>query len=142
MTRDAIDTALFQQIAGTSGWVTSSQTLRLWKDVSATEMPAFFLSLRGEEAKPLRTGPVTKWTRFYDAWIYVNHDGTGNPAMKALAASLDLVEERLRPIPGAERQTLGGLVYVARLEGTVETDEGSLGDQAIAVMPITVIVSP
>jgi hypothetical protein len=148
MTRDAIDTALFNLIAGSTypaapvGWATASRTLRLWKDVQPNEMPAFFLAFVEETATPLKLSPaIKKWSRHYFAWIYVSHDGGANPAMKALASALDRVEARFVPATGT-KQTLGGLVYEARLEGTTKSDEGSLGDQAIARVPITVIVSP
>lgn len=153
MTRAPILNALFAQIAGTQtlpagtwskGWTTASQTLRLWKDVAASEHPAFFLAYRGDTAVPLGSGPVTKWQLHADAWIYVMHDDAGSPAMTQLAARIDAVESALAPAATQSqgRQTLGGLVYAAKIVGEIETDEGSLGDQAIAVVPITLVVSP
>ena len=34
------------------------------------------------------------------------------------------------------KQTLGGLVHDCRIAGDIETDEGRLGDQAVAIIPI------
>lgn len=152
MTRAPIYNALFSQLAGTQdpvttlwshGWVTASQTLRLWKQVGANEMPALFLALKGEVATPLGpSGIVTKWTIHMDAWVYVMHDGGPSHAMLVLATQLDRIEAAMKPAVGQERQTLGGLVYSAKIQGDIETDEGSLGDQAMAVVPITIVVSP
>jgi hypothetical protein len=36
--------------------------------------------------------------------------------------------------------TLGGLVNYCRIEGDIETDEGLLGEQAVAIIPVSILV--
>ena len=36
------------------------------------------------------------------------------------------------------KQTLGGLVAHAWIDGVIETDEGVLGDQAVAIIPVVI----
>jgi hypothetical protein len=52
---------------------------------------------------------------------------------------MDAVQNALAPDdPKLERCTLGGLVEHCWIEGRVETDEGALGDQAVAIVPILI----
>ena len=151
MSRRALFDALFAQIAGTqdpstgawsNGWQLASQTMVLWKDVSAEQMPAFFLAYAGEKMEPLRPGaPVTKNLLEMHAWVYVTHMET-NSAMDMLGDAIDVIQAAIRPAVGQERQTLGGLVYSVTARGEVHTDEGALGDQAMAMIPITIVASP
>ena len=38
-------------------------------------------------------------------------------------------------------QTLDGLVMGCRIDGKIETDEGALGAQSVAIVPITVLTA-
>jgi hypothetical protein len=53
----------------------------------------------------------------------------------ALNQLVDAIELALSPGPAFEEQTLGGLVSHCRIVGEIETDEGVLGDQAVAIIP-------
>ena len=46
----------------------------------------------------------------------------------------------LAPPPGFDRLTLGGLVHTCEIAGTIETDEGTLGQDAVARVPVRIVV--
>jgi hypothetical protein len=54
---------------------------------------------------------------------------------------LDALEAALAPSPVTGIQTLGlpGMVRHVTISGKVETDEGVLGDQAVAIVPIEIL---
>ena len=39
------------------------------------------------------------------------------------------------------KQILDGLVMDCRIDGKIETDEGTLGAQSVAIVPITVLIA-
>jgi len=53
--------------------------------------------------------------------------------------TLDEIEKALEP-QDEETLTLDGLVSHCRIEGEIETDEGMLDTQAVAVIPISILV--
>jgi hypothetical protein len=53
---------------------------------------------------------------------------------------LDAVEEALAPEPGEAVLTLGGLVARCWIDGDIETDEGLLGEQAVAIVPVSILI--
>lgn len=142
MTREPIYEALFALLAGAAGFTTASRRLRHWSDVAAAEQPALFLAQKSETAE-LRGNLPTQWICDIDAYVYCHAPDETSAATTALNPLLDAIETALTPA-GADRalnrQTLGGLVYRAAIAGKIETDEGTLGGQAVAIVPIRIIV--
>jgi hypothetical protein len=109
-------------------------------EVPAQSQPALFQVQRREQPTQL-TGLPAGWKMEVDLVIYVNstnYDDTTvsplmNPVIDAVAALFDTTGQ-----VGANKQTLGGLVHYARISGAIETDEGVLGDQAFAIIPIEI----
>ena len=54
---------------------------------------------------------------------------------------LDALEAALAPDPasGVQRLAVPDMVSHAYIDGKVETDEGVLGDQAIAIVPVEIL---
>jgi hypothetical protein len=54
---------------------------------------------------------------------------------------LDSLEQALAPSPASGIQNLGlpDMVQHAYIAGKIETDEGVLGDQAIAIVPVEIL---
>jgi hypothetical protein len=149
MNRKAIKTALFNLItaqqfdlgAGPVGFTTASTKLKHWNDVPPGQQPAFFLS-QGPQmplAPPAPNGPRA-WHFDYIARIYVNTQGDADPA-DALDPILDAIANAFDPAVIGGAQTLTGLAQWARIEGTIETFEGTLGDQEVALIPLRVLVA-
>lgn len=138
MNREAIYAALFAKLAAIPGLVTMSRKLKHWADVQPIEQPALYLAQKTETAQP-QTGLPPKWLLSVDVYVYVRTTGADAPG-PVINPILDAVAAALEPDnPIRNTCTLGGLVEWARIEGTIETDEGTLGDQAVAIVPINIL---
>lgn len=139
MNREAIYSALFAAVSVAPGLVTTSRKLKHWNDVPASQRPALFQAQK-REISMVQTGQPTRWLLEVDLYLYVSTLGATspgavlNPIVDAITAMLDLQV-------GGFPQTLGGMVHYARVEGTVETDEGTLGDDAVAIIPVQIMAS-
>lgn len=138
MTREPIYSALFALVAAAPGLVTTSRKLLHWADVPASQRPALFMAQK-REAIVQSTGRPAVWTLTVDLYVYVSTQGATspgavlNPILDAISTALDY-----RPGPGVP-QTLGGLVQWARISGAIETDEGTLGSEAVAIIPVNIL---
>lgn len=74
-------------------------------------------------------------------WIVVvaQTDKT-QPMTPTLNPILDAITAALAPAPAMSRQTLGGLVEYAAIDGNIDISEGVMGDRTVAFIPIKVIV--
>lgn len=140
MTLAPVYAALMAQLATAAGFVTKSAVLRHWNDVAEQECPALFLAMAGETPRYATPASVwaEAWTLTPKVFVYVRTPGA--VAQTALATALDALRAALLPPQGEARQTLGGACESARIEGTIETDEGTLGDIAMAIVPLRVVV--
>jgi hypothetical protein len=137
--REAIFTALFALLSTSAGYVTSSRKLQHWNDVTKDLQPALFVTQKGQTAATVR-GQPTRWTLSVDVYVYARTDGGLIPG-STLNPLLDALEAALAPNAIENAQTLGGLCEWCRIEGAIETDEGTLGDQSVAIVPISILVS-
>jgi len=71
------------------------------------------------------------------------HASTCNTAdvVTTLNNEVDAIVAALDREPASGMQTLGGLVHDCRIAGDIETDEGRLGQQAVAIIPIEIIAN-
>lgn len=140
MIREPIYAALFAKLSNVAGFTTRSRKLKHWSDVGPTEQPALFMAQKGETAQIVR-GQPTRWTLSIDVYLYVKTAGSDAPA-QLLNPLLDAITAALAPDnPIENTQTLGGLVHRCWIEGQIETDEGTLGDQAVAIVPINILAT-
>lgn len=140
MNREAIYSALFTRLSGIAGLKTKSRTLKHWNDVPLEQRPALFMS-QSTETPITTTGEPQKWLLSVDVYVYVQTDGT-NPPGSVLNPILDAVEAifPLHPITGKHTLDAPGVEW-ARIEGTIQTDEGTLGNQAVAIVPIQILAT-
>lgn len=141
MNRETIHAALFAKLSTAAGFATASRRLKHWNDTPAAEQPALFLSHKTESAEP-RQGLPTLWTLDFDAYLYARAPDRATSPSSVLNPMLDAISGAIAPDNATmSAQTLGGLVAHCWIEGSVETDEGTLGDQAVAIIPIRILVS-
>lgn len=139
MNREKIYAALYTVLQGAYPWVTSSRVLLHWSDVAPSQQPAMFMTQVGETAV-VETHQPTVYMLNVRVYIYARgQTQDGEHPSKVLNQLLDAVTDAMRPSRAAEVLTLGGLVHYARIEGAIETDEGFLGEQAVAIVPITML---
>jgi hypothetical protein len=139
--RETIYSALWTLGKGAWGFASTNRRLRHWSNVSPVEQPALFMSEKGGHAVVKALGAPTVWTLFADFYIYVHSsDPYAAPAM-ILNPLVDALERALAPAPATGIQNLGlpDMVSHAYIAGKIETDEGVLGDQAVAIVPVEIL---
>lgn len=147
LARKAIWDALEARLAQVPGLITHSQRLRDFASVPEVEQPALFLQPGNQQALN-QPGHPTKWTLQADVYVYVYADTDEGPSGQ-LQTLLDGIEAALEARPDERNPTgskfyqngfgttLGGLVATARIT-SIETDEGALGPQAVAIVAVAV----
>jgi hypothetical protein len=141
MNRQAIADALFALVSAIPGFVTASTKLKHWADVPSSEQPALFQSQGAQTPlAPPAPGGARAWQLDFTLRIYVNTAGETDPTT-VLNPFLDAITTLFDPNGIGAPQTLGSLVQWARIEGAIETFEGTLGDQEVALIPIRMLVA-
>lgn len=139
--RESIFAALFALTSGSATLRTRSRTLRDFTQVDPAEQPALFQA-EGRQAATKVAGMPTKWTFHAELVVYVHRATCGqDDVVVALNAEVDTIVAALEPSPATGTQTLGDLVHDCRIQGEIETSEGRLGDQAVAIIPIEIIAN-
>ncbi len=140
MSREAIYSALFSSLSTISGFAVTSRKLRHWADVGPAEQPALFMTQKTESVKQQTNQPPV-WTYHVDLYVYAfATDPDASPAIQ-LNGLIDSIESAIAAAFPPENQTLGGLVTYCRIAGQIVTDEGVLGQQAVAIVPIEILAS-
>jgi hypothetical protein len=139
--RESIYAALFARVSAAAGFVTVSRRLQVWGDVPMGLHPALFQIQKKEI--PLNTPGMNQvWTLTVDIVIYAHTQGDKSiPPSSIINGLVDAVIASISPEPVSNKQTLGGLCEHVWVDGSIVTDEGILGDQAVVVIPITIKVS-
>jgi hypothetical protein len=139
--RELIYSTLWAIASRSSRFASANRRLRHWADVAPAEQPALFISEKGGEAVVKALGAPIVWTLYADFYIYAHSSDPYASPQTILNPLLDALERALRPDPATGIQNLGlpNLVRHAHISGKVETDEGVLGDQAIAIVPVEIL---
>jgi len=139
ISRETIYSALFARLSAAGPFVTTSRKLKHWNDVKPPQQPAMFQAQKTEV--PQQTpGLPTKWMLATDVYVYARAPGSSTPST-IINPLLDAIEAALAPDPITNKCTLGGLVQHAWIDGEIQTDEGTLGDQTVAIIPIRILAS-
>jgi hypothetical protein len=148
--RSEIYAALAARISAIPAVRTCAQRLKSFDDVQPSEQPAVFVVASDESAQYQGRGLPPIWTLRFKLYVYARIDNadplaTGHDALHDLITA---IEEALRATAAenaanstAWDTTLGGLCSHTRISGTVVKDEGALGEQAVAVIPIEVLTT-
>lgn len=128
-----------------SPFVTKSRLLLHWSKVPAEQQPALFMTQVGELPTPNKStisGIPYKWSLYVKLWLYSQRaaDDVTIPAIN-MNPLLDGVMNAIRNPEIGEPQTLNGLVKAVLLSGRIVTDEGMLGSQAVAVVPVEIFTA-
>jgi hypothetical protein len=139
--RETIYAALWMLGAGAAQFASANRRLRHWNDVAAAEQPALFMSEKGGHAAVKRLGAPIVWTLYAEFYIYVHSSDPYLAPGTVLNPLVDALEAALAPTPATGIQDLGlpQVVQHAYIAGKIETDEGILGDQAIAIVPVEIL---
>jgi hypothetical protein len=137
--REEVYLALFAKLQGLGIFRTVTRKLKHWADTPVEDQPALYMAQDGE-VKNIVRGQPTRTVLEVNLYIYVYTDGGEvGPVLNPL---LDAVEASLEPMnDGDHAQTLGGLVHHCWLEGQVQIFEGNLGTEAVAIVPVKILVT-
>lgn len=140
--RESIFAALFALASNAAGFTTKSRTVKTWADVAPADQPALF-QVEGKQHADSRALVGPKWTFHAELIVYAHQQNTVNGAdlVSVLNAQVDAVVAALAPATGFDAQTLGGRVTDVRIDGDIETSEGRLGEQAVAIIPLLIIAT-
>jgi hypothetical protein len=139
--REAIYAALFARIAGAANFVTTARRLRHWSGLTPAEQPALFMRQKSEVATVTTLGAPTVWTLLVDLYVYAHAGDPYVAPATVLNPLVDGVEAALAPLAATGLQNLGlpTMVQHAYIAGKIETDEGVLRDQAVAIIPVEIL---
>jgi hypothetical protein len=96
---------------------------------------------KGGTATVKKLGAPIVWTLYADFYLYAQSSNPFLAPGMVLNPLLDALEAALAPSPATGIQNLGlpDMVQYAYISGKVDTDEGVLGDQAIAIVPVEIL---
>jgi len=139
--REKIYTALWELGANAARFASANRRLRHWTDVAPAEQPALFMSEKGGQAAIKKLGAPIVWTLYAEFYIYTHSSDPYLAPATILNPLLDAFEAALAPSPTSGIQNLGlpQMVQHAYISGKVQTGEGVLGDQAIAIVPVEIL---
>lgn len=143
--REEIYAALFNALTtaqGALGVATTSRKLKHIEDVDPVNFPCVYQVQQDEGVQVRGSGLPGLWTYNAEWWVYVQSSDDNVALSTLLNPLLDNLTNLLDPETPLTLNTLGGLVYNAKVEGTVEIIEGVLGDRALAIIPIKIIKVP
>ncbi len=136
---EAVFAALFAKLSGVATFATSGRRLVNVQDMQPEQFPAAF-QLEGKQkwkfspnAPPVLTLSAT-WV------LYTFQTDPAAAQSTPLNLLLDAVRQAMQPPGGQIKQTLGALVEYAAIDGVVDIFEGVLGERAVALVPITIVM--
>lgn len=108
-------------------------------------MPALFMTEKGAEAVGgPQPGLPVKYTLHAEFYIYAHESDPYKTPATILNNLIDALEAALAPFPSnGVWQNLGfpASVIHTYINGKIETDEGVLGDLAIAIVPVDILAA-
>ena len=136
---ETVFAALYAKLQTIATFTTSGRRLVNVQDMNPEQFPAAF-QLQGKQtwkfspnAPPVLTLRAT-WV------LYTFQTDPAAAQSTPLNLLLDAVRTALSPAPFV-KQTLSGLVEYAAIEGDVEIFEGVLGERAVALVPIVLVMA-
>jgi hypothetical protein len=139
--REPIYAALFALLETAADFAVVDRRLRHWSSVSPAEQPALFMAQKSELASVKALGAPTVWTLAVDLYIYAHSSDPYLAPATVLNPLVDAIETALAPSAATGIQHLGlpAVVQHAYISGKIETDEGILGDQSVAIVPVEIL---
>lgn len=139
--RELIFSTLFTRLQAltSQGVVTVSRRLRHVNDVPPEQQPAIFQT-QGNETPQYAPGRTPLWYLRCSLYVYISDPENAIPGQLA-NEMMDKITAIFTPDnANVNSFTLGGICNHCRIDGTIQTSEGTLGEQMIAIIPIEILV--
>lgn len=124
---------------------TRTRRIKLFSDVTDKQQPWIGQAEHGETFTKNTTLPYRRV--FKAQWMIYHQDGKQPNSEPTVLNNLiiDAVESAMAPLPSDpgfldERNTLSGLVHHCYIDGEVFKDPGDIDNQALIIVPITILV--
>jgi hypothetical protein len=150
-TRNQIFTALLALTAnlnlgsgnpdGKTGFVVRSRKLRHFAKQTRQDSPALF-QVEPREKAAQKTGLGTLRT-LHASWVIYFATDANNPNDVGIAQIddiLDALDAAIAPPPGSTKQSLGGLVHHAFVDGEIDKIPGDDDGQGMIIVPLSILV--
>lgn len=144
--RERIWSRFFERLQTIPGIVTFSRKLKGWDAYDPAEYPVLCVAQGNETPTVDNRGLPPKWTLEAELYLYLFSEDEQEPPVIQRNLYVKLIEEALEATlaetsPAGAFPTLGGLVSHCRISGTIQTDEGNLGDHALAIIPVQIVTT-
>lgn len=136
---ESIYAALFALGQGVAGLKSASRRLANAQNVPLESAPALY-QVQLQQKADFQGAVPTRWELSCMWVVVVVQSDETQPMTPTLNPILDAVTAALAPSPAMSKQTLGGLVEYAAIDGNIDISEGVMGDRTVAFIPIKVIV--
>jgi hypothetical protein len=141
LSRTDVYDALWAKLDALDYFTTREQVVRHWADLQPEDMPYLALAMKNQRQEQQQRTPA-KVTMPFELYIYVHRKGASESPARLLMQAIDYVQNGLYQGPALTTQTLGlSNVHHCYINGTIETDEGALGDVGVAVVPIEILAT-
>lgn len=129
---------LANRLRSIPGIKTFSRRLTHVNEVPAAQQPAIYLAQTGQ-LPTYQTGRTIIWELSADIYLYVR-DPKGKDPGPLMNPIMDALCDVFKPDNlMVNACTFGGLCHKVEM-GQIATDEGTMGEQAIAIIPVTMTV--
>ncbi len=118
---------------------TTSRKLRGWAEMDGAAMPALFQrQLTEDPIKVTTRGVDHRWRLNVDEILYVFSPDDSVAPTTIMNPILDVIEAAVTS-PTGSPITLNNSFVDVRIRSRIETDEGTLGEKALAVIPLEIL---
>jgi hypothetical protein len=145
--REPIYAALYAllQTAAPQGFTinTFSRRFQSWDSTNLPQLPALFMQEYEETADQDSGDPsamgLYRWISTVNVWIYFSAQNPNALPDQVFNALVDSMETVMQPSPQTGRQTLGGLVTHAWIDGRIMYSDGALDKKAVILLQVKIL---
>lgn len=149
MLRELIYQSLLDRFSATGSYKVASRRLQFVEDMGAEYLPAIFQNQTNESPKQMTEAGIVAWSFDVDLYVYAFQPDTNSPSTTILNPLLDAITDvfeednqyggQLR-IPYTDDNGPQELVCELAINGGIKVWEGILGQKAVAIVPVRVLV--